>query len=237
MAAWYFVPPQPSKGPPAWDTCWDFSKYGRQGVGYDAYQMQVPTVMAPPWAGWAMQPTMQPAMQPATFPSVPPWWPAESPYAVPTHWPAQPMAGDLLLEAMATPGSLVGGAGAPVAAPAGAGTAAEDGATAPLPKALEKRLADKRGTEPAPAPAPAPPSLPDKEFEGSLKSLSKKHGYGFIACEEIYRIFHRDVYLSQDIVPETIQVLDRVRFKVELSAKGRPQASWAEVVALTAAAA
>jgi len=68
------------------------------------------------------------------------------------------------------------------------------------------------------------PDLINKEYEGSLKSLSERHGYGFIACEETHRIFGRDVYLGKELVPEDLKVLDRLKFKVALSAKGHPQA-------------
>merc|ERR1711953_97259 len=87
-----------------------------------------------------------------------------------------------------------------------------------LAKAFEKREAEKKAND-----IPVPPQ-PTREYEGSLKSLSQRHGYGFIACEEVRRVYGRDVYLPQDIVPAGAKVLDRLAFKIILSAKGHPQA-------------
>ncbi|CAK9065415.1 unnamed protein product [Durusdinium trenchii] len=72
--------------------------------------------------------------------------------------------------------------------------------------------------------AEAPP--PDKEFVGSLKSLSGKNGYGFIACAEIQEKFHRDVWVDTALLPEGVEVEDRpqLKFNVTLSPKGHPQA-------------
>lgn len=88
-----------------------------------------------------------------------------------------------------------------------------------LPLSIEKRLNEKE----AQAKKPSPP--PDKEFEGSVKSLSVKHGYGFIVCEEVHRIYGRDVCLPKDVVPDGTDVLDRLRFSLTLSDKGHPQAA------------
>lgn len=70
----------------------------------------------------------------------------------------------------------------------------------------------------------APP--PDKEFVGSLKSLSGKNGYGFIACAEIQELFHRDVWVDSALLPEGVDPDERtqLKFNVTLSAKGHPQA-------------
>lgn len=70
----------------------------------------------------------------------------------------------------------------------------------------------------------APP--PDKEFVGSLKSLSGKNGYGFIACAEIQELFHRDVWVDSALLPEGVDPDERtqLKFTVTLSAKGHPQA-------------
>eukprot|EP00927_Polykrikos_kofoidii_P051049 TRINITY_DN44866_c0_g1_i1.p1 TRINITY_DN44866_c0_g1~~TRINITY_DN44866_c0_g1_i1.p1 ORF type:complete len:232 (+),score=31.90 TRINITY_DN44866_c0_g1_i1:76-771(+) len=219
MAAWYPTPmPVVQAGRPAWDTCWDFAAIGRQGDGFEAYQMQVPHMMVPnaPWAGLGMQPT------PAAAP--PPWWPTASPYAMTPYWPAIIPGMPAPLSIVGDGGSVAFGTGVRADVPAGASVGVS------LPKALEKRLGkDGEVTVPTPPP-PAPP--PDKEFEGSLKSLSAKNGYGFIACDEIHKLYKRDVYFPRELVSEGVKVLDRIRFKITLSAKGHPQVSWAEVAAL-----
>merc|ERR1719469_1478070 len=88
-----------------------------------------------------------------------------------------------------------------------------------LPASIEKRLSNE-----AEKPAVPPPEPPNKEYEGSLKSLSGKHGYGFIVCEEVYKVYGRDVYLPRELVPEDVKVLDRLLFTVVLSKEGHLQA-------------
>jgi len=88
----------------------------------------------------------------------------------------------------------------------------------------------------------------NKEFEGSLKSLSEKHGYGFIACEEARQLYQRDVYIHSNQVPTGAKVLDRVRFTIkavekekkdksgEIQKEMRPTAEDVRIVPTTAAA-
>mmetsp|Transcript_74452 Transcript_74452/g.209942 ORF Transcript_74452/g.209942 Transcript_74452/m.209942 type:complete len:453 (-) Transcript_74452:178-1536(-) len=88
----------------------------------------------------------------------------------------------------------------------------------------------------------------NKEFEGSLKSLSEKHGYGFIACEEARQLYQRDVYIHSNQVPTGAKVLDRVRFTIkavekekkdksgEIQKEMRPTAENVRIVHTTAAA-
>merc|ERR1712232_311662 len=103
----------------------------------------------------------------------------------------------------------------------GGGPTAGGCAVGILPKAMEQRIATQQQTE---TKVPPPPPPPDKEFEGSLKSLSGRHGYGFIACEEVHRIYGRDVYLPKSLADDKFKVLDRIKFRVKLSEKGHPQA-------------
>lgn len=179
----------------AWDICWDFAK-----PEYMHAQGQVQ--QATPWEmGWG---------QPMPMMGMPPWMMApgaamHGPWMMP--WvstpQAMPLDGDKLMTAITeTGGSL----------------ATKEAEKPKLPHVLEKRLLERKGQT-------APPQPPTKEFEGSVKSLSGKHGYGFIACEEIHRLYGRDVYLPRDLVPEGTKVLDRLRFTVVLSAKGHPQAT------------
>mmetsp|Transcript_17207 Transcript_17207/g.46693 ORF Transcript_17207/g.46693 Transcript_17207/m.46693 type:complete len:179 (-) Transcript_17207:107-643(-) len=92
-----------------------------------------------------------------------------------------------------------------------------------IPPSLEKRFQESGKT--------VVPPPPDKEFEGSLKSMSARHGYGFIVCQESHRLYGRDVYLPADQVPEGAEVRARLRFKITLSAKGHPQAVSVSVAA------
>merc|ERR1712232_565200 len=112
----------------------------------------------------------------------------------------------------------------PTSRPHAGGYAAESGFGAgPLPKALEKRMNEKGvSIQTGPPPPPAPPR--DMQYEGSVKSLSERHGKGFIACEQVNRVYGRDVYIPKEMVGD-LKVLDRVRFTIQLSDKGHPQAT------------
>jgi len=84
---------------------------------------------------------------------------------------------------------------------------------------------------------PPPPSAPasDKpkpvqpaagtEYEGALKSISAKNGYGFLTCAETKAAYGRDVFVDASLVPEGIQVGDKVLFSCALSEKGHPRAT------------
>lgn len=67
----------------------------------------------------------------------------------------------------------------------------------------------------------------DPEYEGSLKSISEKNGYGFIVCGETYRLYNRDVYIDKEILPEGAKPADRLKFTVALNAKNHPKAKTA----------
>merc|ERR1712194_301428 len=124
---------------------------------------------------------------------------------------------------MGNQGGVMPQHGWPVAA-----TTDDDSIPKVLPAAMEKRLAETAGQSP-PRPVPPPP-VPGKEFEGSLKSLSDRKGYGFIACEEVHRIYGRDAYLPAESMPDGAKVLDRLRFTIGLSPKGHPQAENPKIV-------
>jgi len=66
--------------------------------------------------------------------------------------------------------------------------------------------------------------LPTKEFQGVLKSLSDKNGYGFIVNEEIKTIYERDVWVDSKDLPENCKISARLLFNITLSQKGHPQA-------------
>lgn len=70
-----------------------------------------------------------------------------------------------------------------------------------------------------------PPPDPNKEFEGHIKSLSEKHGYGFISCPETKSAYSRDVFVDLDeCTAKGVGLNDKVKFNVHLSAKGHPRA-------------
>ncbi|CAJ1339475.1 unnamed protein product [Effrenium voratum] len=85
-----------------------------------------------------------------------------------------------------------------------------------LPPSLEKRMKERESRAAAPEP-------PDKDFEGVIKSLSERHGYGFISCDEVHRLYGRDSYVPKDLIPDGAQVQDQVTFRIGLSPKGHPQ--------------
>jgi hypothetical protein len=63
------------------------------------------------------------------------------------------------------------------------------------------------------------------EYEGSLKSVSGKNGYGFIVCQETHAIYQRDVYVDKEKLPEGAKVADRIIFTVEVNDKKHPRAA------------
>jgi len=61
-------------------------------------------------------------------------------------------------------------------------------------------------------------------YEGSLKSISAKNGYGFVVCAETYNLYGRDIYIDKEILPEGAKPTDRIKFTVALNAKNHPKA-------------
>jgi hypothetical protein len=62
------------------------------------------------------------------------------------------------------------------------------------------------------------------EYEGTLKSVSAKNGYGFLDCPETFNLYQRDVYVDKERLPLDASQGDRFRFTVEMSEKGQPKA-------------
>jgi len=228
--SWYDRNPAPA---PDWDVCWDFLNKNRQGGkggkggagskggaaggkgrgrgggrGKGSWGGQWWNQPTPPWAAW-----------PQSF-----WGGGgmAAPWLVP---PASQMDPKLAGKGGVDPANAwwtsANGKG-------GAGKSAELdlGELAP---SLERAIKEKRGRPDA---APPPPPPPQKDFEGSIKSMSSKHGYGFIVCDEVHKLYGRDIYLPQEFVSEDMKVLDRVQFKLTLSKKGHPQASSCQVLKL-----
>lgn len=75
-----------------------------------------------------------------------------------------------------------------------------------------------------------------QEYEGTLKSISNKKGYGFIACDETKVHYKRDVFVDSALLPEGIQVNDKVTFSLALSEKGHPRATSVKLVGQVLAA-
>lgn len=69
-----------------------------------------------------------------------------------------------------------------------------------------------------------------KEYEGSLKSISAKNGYGFIVCGETHALYQRDVYIDKELLPEGAKPKDRIRFTVTMNNKNHPKAATATLV-------
>jgi len=62
---------------------------------------------------------------------------------------------------------------------------------------------------------------------GTLKSFSPSQGYGFIECEETYKLYGRDAYLTRSEMPQQENawlIGQTVEFAVCVNAKGHPQA-------------
>jgi len=62
------------------------------------------------------------------------------------------------------------------------------------------------------------------EYEGSLKSISERNGYGFIVCAETHRLYERDIYVDKEVLPEGAEPGDRLKFAVGMNAKNHPKA-------------
>jgi len=212
--AWY-APPEPP-----WDTCWDFnkapgqkpgkggeSKGGEGKGGGGQWGKGGGSKWGSKWgSGWDQQEAY----------GAPPWWQQQQqqqqqaamagPWGMPPWMHAAP--------------AMLAGQHTPLKHPS-----SKDSAEPSIAR-LEQRFAERKGkgaaTQAAPVvPVYEPPA--DKKFEGSVKSISSKHGYGFIVCDESHRIWGRDVYLPKDCVPEGCKALDRLSFCLILSAKGHPQ--------------
>lgn len=65
----------------------------------------------------------------------------------------------------------------------------------------------------------------DKDYEGILKSISTKNGYGFITCSETKEILKRDVFVDSALLPDDLKVGDKVSFALTLSEKSHPRAT------------
>lgn len=71
-----------------------------------------------------------------------------------------------------------------------------------------------------------------QDYEGSLKSISAKNGYGFIVCAETYNVYKRDVYIDKELLPAGAKPTDRLRFTVTINNKGHPKAATASLVTM-----
>lgn len=65
-------------------------------------------------------------------------------------------------------------------------------------------------------------SIDEKTYSGTIKSLNRGSGFGFISCDETYAIFHRDIFLHiNDMVD--FNAGDIVQFNIDMVG-GNPQA-------------
>ncbi|CAL1136787.1 unnamed protein product [Cladocopium goreaui] len=191
--------------PPAWEVCWDFADRQKQETwqdGYNAYGYEATTEVLPPWQPWANNYD----------------WTMQTPYVGPgqswQYLQQSRLEMQARLQMQAATGSTM--------QPQGPDSLA-------LPPSLERRLQERQSQAPkaskAKAVEAAVPAVPPpgKDFSGSIKSLSDRHGYGFIACDEVHRMYGRDTYLPQEMIPEGTKVQDSVVFRIGLSKKGHPQ--------------
>jgi len=225
--SWYDRNPAPA---PDWDVCWDFlnksRSAGKGGKGFAGSRGAADKGGKGRGRGagrgrgsWGGQWWDQP----------PPWaaWPQSfwggggmaAPWLFPPAGPMDAKGKGGMFPATAWWASAGGKGGA------GKSSELDLGELAP---SLERAIKEKGGRA---APGPPPPPPPQKDFEGSIKSLSVKHGYGFIVCDEVHKLYGRDTYLPEEFVGDA-KVLDRVQFKITLSKKGHPQASSCQVLKL-----
>jgi hypothetical protein len=85
-------------------------------------------------------------------------------------------------------------------------------------------LAAMGGMGGLPMPATAPEST-EGTYQGTLKSVNDANGYGFIACPELFAIHNTDVYVSQEVLPPGAKPRDKLRFTIQLNAKGQVRAT------------
>lgn len=99
-----------------------------------------------------------------------------------------------------------------------------------------------RQEAPKPAPSPAAAALPDEGpataegtrrnpsegpfYLGTLKSFSSAQGYGFVACEDVFKLYQRDIYFDRSQLPRPPIYTQgqTLEFQVNLNARGQPQA-------------
>mmetsp|Transcript_88268 Transcript_88268/g.175414 ORF Transcript_88268/g.175414 Transcript_88268/m.175414 type:complete len:662 (+) Transcript_88268:70-2055(+) len=61
------------------------------------------------------------------------------------------------------------------------------------------------------------------QYLGTIKFLDSQKGFGFIRCDETYRIYGKDVYATPNQV-DGFRVGDQVRFSMKENLRGHPQA-------------
>mmetsp|Transcript_56186 Transcript_56186/g.111668 ORF Transcript_56186/g.111668 Transcript_56186/m.111668 type:complete len:182 (-) Transcript_56186:175-720(-) len=148
------------------------------------------------------------------------WW--HSAYQVAQLQAAQSAAAQMQWSPMGAAGSVGQVQATDVAAQSSASQAAD---ATPSARGKKGRGGGKEATA---AEAMPPPSIEQpqagKDYRGALKSLSDKHGYGFIFCEEAKQLYDRDVWVDSDALPESASLGARLIFHMTLSPKGHPQA-------------
>mmetsp|Transcript_63272 Transcript_63272/g.150908 ORF Transcript_63272/g.150908 Transcript_63272/m.150908 type:complete len:411 (-) Transcript_63272:106-1338(-) len=89
-----------------------------------------------------------------------------------------------------------------------------------------KKKGASKGAAPKQDKAPRKEVPTDQVFKGTLKSVSQRNGYGFLASPEAFSIWERDVYVdaTKELEPQGIKLNDEVQFNVVLSDKNHPQA-------------
>lgn len=66
-------------------------------------------------------------------------------------------------------------------------------------------------------------SFGNMQLRGKVKSYNEEKGFGFIACDEVFAEFKRDVFLHKNQA-DGLKAGDKVIFLLEMNAKGNPQA-------------
>jgi len=162
---------------------------------------------------------------------------AQMPYAMPygydpsTYMNAQMLATGVMPQGY--PASMMSPVAMQQAAVAASGYGMYPAAAPASPSGAAAQLASGVAAAAAAAQTQKVPPTPtdtSRMYEGILKSVSAKNGYGFITNEEMKEVYKRDVYVDRALLPEAAKVGDKMKFTVRLSEKGHPSAVTAVVV-------
>jgi len=82
--------------------------------------------------------------------------------------------------------------------------------------------------EPNGATAQTAVAVGGRRYLGTLKSFSEEQGYGFLACDELWSKYGRDIYFGKTQLPTNWELGHTVEFAVMLQPSGHPRAQWVD---------
>eukprot|EP00931_Biecheleriopsis_adriatica_P115959 TRINITY_DN91694_c0_g1_i1.p1 TRINITY_DN91694_c0_g1~~TRINITY_DN91694_c0_g1_i1.p1 ORF type:complete len:902 (+),score=202.58 TRINITY_DN91694_c0_g1_i1:91-2796(+) len=100
------------------------------------------------------------------------------------------------------------------------------------PQALQvKRCEGPADEEATPEQGGAAGKEKEKYYEGVLKMVDKVKGFGFIVCQELHDVYDCDVWAGkQELEGKDLLLGDKIRFRVKVRKKGKPEAEDIEPV-------